>query len=69
MEDAIDAALKLLATHGHALGKPYLQSGVGPSGGRLYVEVDGDAMSFPQAVALASGEISLQEIRERNGKG
>ena len=40
----------------------YVQNGVGPQGGRMYVVIDGVAMPFADARALDCGVVTLDEI-------
>jgi hypothetical protein len=62
----IDVALQQLREQGHKIGIPYVQSGIGPVGGRMYVVVDEVAMSHPQARELARGRLTLEQIRAQN---
>jgi hypothetical protein len=65
----INETLAQLRVQGHKIGIPYVQSGVGPVGGRMYVIVDEVAMSHPQARELARGHVTLEQIRAQNEQG
>jgi hypothetical protein len=54
-----------LRAKGYAVGDFYVQSGVGPAAGRMYVVINDVAMSFNDARALDRGIVSLDEIARR----
>ena len=64
--DTIDEALAQLRTRGYLIGIPYVQAGDGPAGGRMYIPVNNIAMTFPQAIGLARGHLTLDQIRSQN---
>ena len=51
-----------LRSKGYDVDDFYVQSGVGPTGGRMYVVIDGVAMPFADAWALDRGIVTLDEI-------
>lgn len=53
-----------LRSNGYSIDDFYVQSGVGPVGGRMLVVVNGVAMPFEDARALNRGIVSLDEIAE-----
>ena len=57
-----------LKAKGHTISDVYVQTAVGPQGGRMYVVVDGIAISFPEARALDHDVVTLTEIAEHAGR-
>jgi hypothetical protein len=53
-----------LRSKGHSIDDVYLQTGVGPVGGRIYVVVDEVAMSFEHARALDRGFLTVAQIAQ-----
>ena len=51
-----------LRSKGYNVGDFYVQGGVGPAGGRMYVVINGVAMPFEDARALDQGAVTLNEI-------
>ena len=51
-----------LRAKGFTVGDVYVQEGVGPQSGRMYVVIDGISMSFADARALDRGLVTLSEI-------
>jgi len=54
-----------LRAKGYDIGDFYVQAGVGPAGGRMYVVVNGVAMSFADARSLAKGIVTLGDIAKK----
>lgn len=54
-----------LRVKGYDIGDFYVQAGVGPAGGRMYVVVNGVAMPFADARALAEGIVTLEDIAKK----
>ena len=54
-----------LRSKGHSIDDFYVQAGVGPTGGQMYVVVSGVAMPFEDARALDRGIVTLAEIGKR----
>jgi hypothetical protein len=46
------------------IGDIYLQTGVGPMGGRMYVVIDEVAMSFEHVRALDRGFLTVAQIAQ-----
>ncbi len=57
-----------LKAKGFNISDVYLQTGVGPQGGRMYVVIDNVAMSFAGARALDRGIVTLDEIDRQAGR-
>jgi hypothetical protein len=53
-----------LRSRGHCIGDIYLQAGVGPMWGRMYVVIDEVAMSFEHARALDRGFLTVAQIAQ-----
>lgn len=51
-----------LRAKGHSIDDFYVQSGVGQTGGRMHVVVNGVAMTFEDARALDRGLVTLDQI-------
>ena len=64
--ETIDEALAHLRELGYKIGTPYVQTGIGGVGGRIYVVVNDIAMTFIQAKALANGRLTLEQIGAQN---
>ena len=62
----ITETLAALREKGFKTEQPYLQPEVGPLKGRMYVVVDGVAMTYRQAEALNRGKLTLAEIAAKN---
>jgi hypothetical protein len=64
--DTIDEVVTRLRDLGYQVGAAYVQAGVAPTDGRMYIPVSGVAMTFPQAMELARGRLTLNQIRAQN---
>ena len=51
-----------LRSKGYDMGDSYVQAGVGPVVGRMYVVINGVAMPFDDARAIDRGIVTLDEI-------
>jgi hypothetical protein len=51
-----------LRAKGFTIGDFYVQEGIGPQDGRMYVVIDGISMSFAAARALDRGVVTLSDI-------
>jgi hypothetical protein len=50
---------------GYNIDDVYVQTGIGPAGGRMYVVINAVAMTFEDARALDRGAVTLDEIARR----
>ena len=53
---------KSLRSKGFSINGFYVQLGVGPTGGRMFVVINGVAMPFEDARALDGGVVTIDQI-------
>jgi hypothetical protein len=60
----IDEAISTLRNRGHVVGDIYVQE-LGESCAQMHVVIDGRAVTFPQAIAMAQGDAAVSRKRGR----